>query len=67
MLGITFNGSDACKVPELLFEPIHIEEHISGIQESEFQERKNWESNGWLFLKFYGIFLCRLISQNVIF
>ena len=39
-LATTFNGTDACKVPELLFQPIYIEEHISGIQESEFQERK---------------------------
>ena len=28
------------KVPELLFQHIYIEEHISGIQESEFQEGK---------------------------
>ena len=32
--------TDACKVPELLFQHIYIEEHISGIQESEFQEGK---------------------------
>ena len=38
-LAITFNGTDACKVPELLFQPVYIEEHIS-IQESEFQEGK---------------------------
>ena len=37
-LAITFKGTDACKVPELLFQPVYIEEHISGIQESEFQE-----------------------------
>ena len=67
LLAITFNGTDACKVPELLFQPIYIEEHISGIQKSEFQEGEKWEPDGWLFLKFYGIFLCRLISQNVIF
>ena len=40
-LAITSNGTDACKVPELLFQPIYIKEHISGIQESEFQEGKN--------------------------
>ena len=40
LLAITFNGTDACKVPELLFQHIYIEEHISGIQESEFQEGK---------------------------
>ena len=38
-LEITSNGTDACKVPELLFQPVYIE-HISGIQESEFQEGK---------------------------
>ena len=37
-LAITFKGTDASKVPELLFQPVYIEEHISGIQESEFQE-----------------------------
>ena len=37
-LAITFNGTDACKVAELLFQPVYIEEHISGIQESEFRE-----------------------------
>ena len=39
-LAITFNGTDSCKVPEFLLQPIYIEEHISSIQESEFQERK---------------------------
>ena len=39
-LAITFNGTDACKVPELLFQPVYIEEHISAVQENEFQERK---------------------------
>ena len=39
-LAITFKGTDACKVPELLFQHIYIEEHILGIQESEFQEGK---------------------------
>ena len=34
-LAINFNGTDACKVAELLFQPVYIEEHISGIQESE--------------------------------
>ena len=29
LLAITFNGT--CKVPELLFQPIYIEEHISGM------------------------------------
>ena len=41
-LAITFKGTDVCKVPELLFQHIYIEEHISGIQESEFQEGKKW-------------------------
>ena len=27
-------------MPELLFQSVYIEEHISGIQESEFQEGK---------------------------
>ena len=35
-LAITLNGTDACKVPELLFQPVYIEEYISGIRESEF-------------------------------
>ena len=39
-LAITFKGTDACKVLELLFQHIYIEEHISGIQEREFQEGK---------------------------
>ena len=39
-LAITFKGMDACKMPELLFQHIYIEEHISRIQESEFQEGK---------------------------
>ena len=39
-LALTFKGTDACKVPELLLQHIYIEEHISGIQESEFQEGK---------------------------
>ena len=39
-LAINFNGTDACKVPELLFQPIYIEAHISDIQESQFQEGK---------------------------
>ena len=43
-LAITFDGTDACKVPELLFQPIYIEENISGIQESEFQEGKKLET-----------------------
>ena len=38
LLAITFNGTDACKVPGLLFQPVYIEKYISGIQESEFQE-----------------------------
>ena len=38
LLVITFNGTDACKMPELLFQPVYIEEHMSGIKESEFQE-----------------------------
>ena len=40
LLAITFKGTDACKVPELLFQHIYIEDHISGIEESEFQEGK---------------------------
>ena len=28
------------------------------------RRKKNWEPNGWLFLKFNGICLCRLISQK---
>ena len=68
LLAINFNGTDACMVSEFLFQPVYIEEYISGKHESEFQEgKKNWEPNGWLFLKFYSIFLCRLISQNIIF
>ena len=39
-LAITFNGTDAYKMPELLFPPTYMEEHISGIQESEFQQGK---------------------------
>ena len=40
LLAITLNRTDACKVPELLFQHIYVVEHISGIQESEFQEGK---------------------------
>ena len=39
-LAINFKETDACKVPELLFHHIYIEEHISGIQKSDFQEGK---------------------------
>ena len=38
LLAITFNGTDACNLPELLFQPVYTKEHISGIQGSEFQE-----------------------------
>ena len=34
-LAITFKGTDACKVPQLLFQHIYIEEHISGIREKK--------------------------------
>ena len=39
-LAITFKETNACKVSELLFQPVYIEEHTSRIQESEFQEGK---------------------------
>ena len=43
-LAITCNGTNACKVPELLFQLVYIEEHVTSIQESEFQEGKRIEN-----------------------
>ena len=36
LFAITFNGTDVY----IMSQPIYIEEHISGIQESEFQDGK---------------------------
>ena len=69
-LAITFSGTDAARlqgarasVPTYLYRGTYLRYTGKWVSRKE----KNWEPNGWLFLKFYGIFLCTLISQNVIF
>ena len=55
LLGITFYGTDVVRLA------------ITFNGKWVSRREKNWEPNDWLILKFYGIFLCTLISQNVIF
>ena len=62
-LAITFKGMDECKVPKFMFLPIYIQEHISDIQESEFQKGKKivnlMSDYFWSFMVFFfvGLFL----------
>ena len=65
-LAITFSVTNAagirlymntCKMLDLIFKPFHVRESVSGIGNWVTRRRENGESDGWLFFKFYGIYL----------